>query len=92
MKKLMFLLGSLIIVSASAEEVSAVKIVNPTEFKPTGTIGVEYRAYGETEGHHDKITKTTKEFDAINDEWNRGANDFSRLQTTFNVQINNRKI
>lgn len=87
MKKLMFLLGSLIIVSASAEDISTVKIINPTEFKPTGTIGIEYRAYGETEGHNDKITKATEELDAINDEWNRGANDYSRLETTFAIQM-----
>ena len=84
MKKLIFLLGSLLIVSTFAQEKSAVKIVSTTEFKPTDSIGLEYRIYGNTEGHNDKITKF---FNATNDEWNRGSNDYSRLQTTFNVQM-----
>jgi len=57
--------------------VEEVAVVTP-EFRPTGYVGLEYRAYGNTEGHGDKKTS--------GDEWNNGNNKYSRLQTTFGVQ------
>lgn len=57
-------------------------------FRPTGYVGLEYRAYGDTEGHGDSIkwNTNTNAADDNQDEWNRGANKYSRLQTTFGVQ------
>ncbi|MGL4977437.1 FomA family porin-like outer membrane protein [Cetobacterium sp.] len=57
------------------EEVAVVELT--PEFRPTGYVGLEYRAYGNTEGHGDKKSS--------NDEWNNGSNRYSRLQTTFGV-------
>ena len=64
------------------------EVVAPV-FKPTGYVGVQYRAYGETEGHGDKIVRDANGENASDDNqdtWNRGANNYSRLETTFGVQ------
>ena len=63
------------------------EVVAPV-FKPTGYVGVEYRAYGETEGHGDKVVKNASGNapDDNQDQWNRGENNYSRLETTFGVQ------
>lgn len=62
------------------------EVVAPV-FKPTGYVGVEYRAYGDTEGHGDDIRNTaTNAPDDNQDQWNRGSNKYSRLETTFGVQ------
>ncbi|MEG3013008.1 MAG: hypothetical protein RR795_00950 [Cetobacterium sp.] len=69
-----------------AEEV--VEVITPA-FRPSGYVGVQYRAYGETEGHGDKIIDRNANGDAADDNqdtWNRGANNYSRLETTFGVQ------
>lgn len=74
MKKLALLLGSLLVVgaTASAKEVvvapvevskEVVVVAEPVvevivveeAFRPSGYVGVEYRAYGKTEGHGDKF-------------------------------------
>lgn len=71
--------------------VEEVVVVTP-EFKPTGYIGVEYRAYGKTEGQGDK-KKLNPEGNAPDDNqdaWNYGSNNYSRLQTTFGVQATER--
>ncbi|MGL5123487.1 MAG: FomA family porin-like outer membrane protein [Fusobacteriaceae bacterium] len=100
MKRLAMILGSILVVSAvaSAKEVvvQPVRIEEPAMveeimveepavvaslFKPSGYIGLEYRGYGNTEGHNDKISVGAK------DGWNRGANKYSRLETTFGVQV-----
>lgn len=106
MKKLALLLGSLLVVGATASAKEAV--VAPVEvskevvvvaepvvevveeaFRPTGYIGLEYRAYGETEGHGDKIVMNEQGStpDTTQDTWNRGANNRARLQTTFGIQM-----
>lgn len=98
MKKLSLILGALLAVGAVAQAkeqvivapvVEEVMVAEPVEqtvlpevFKPTGYVGLEYRAYGNTEGHGDKVNSTS----LTQDEWNRGANRYSRLQTTFGVQ------
>ena len=109
MKKLALLLGSLLVVGATAHakevvaapvEVSkeVVVVAEPVvevivveeAFRPTGYIGVEYRAYGETEGHGDKFRGNTGTVNAPadnQDTWNRGANNRARLQTTFGIQM-----
>ncbi|MGL5426381.1 MAG: FomA family porin-like outer membrane protein [Cetobacterium sp.] len=105
MKKLALLLGSLLVVGATASakesvvapvEVSkevvvvAEPVVEVVEeaFRPFGYAGLEYRAYGETEGHGDKVNfeNITPE-NTTQDSWNRGANNYSRLQTVFGVQM-----
>lgn len=67
--------------------VEEVVVVTP-EFKPTGYVGVEYRAYGKTEGHGDKerLNAEGNAPDDNQDQWNRGKNNYSRLQTTFGIQ------
>ncbi|WP_047380417.1 hypothetical protein [Cetobacterium sp. ZWU0022] len=93
MKKLALLLGSLLVVGATASakeavvapvEVSkevvvvaepVVEVVTEEAFRPTGYVGLEYKAYGKTEGHGDKDT------------WNKNGNDRARLQTTFGIQM-----
>ncbi|MEG2256433.1 MAG: hypothetical protein RSC21_06495, partial [Cetobacterium sp.] len=58
-------------------------------FRPSGYIGLEYRAYGETEGHGDKIVRNPigNLPDTNQDTWNRGANNRARLQTSFGIQM-----
>lgn len=70
-----------------AEPVVEEVVVTPA-FRPTGYVGVQYRAYGNTEGHGDDIRWNTAEnkADTNQDQWNRGANKYSRLETTFGVQ------
>ena len=70
-----------------AEPVVEEVVVTPA-FKPTGYVGVQYKAYGETEGHGDKIVRDAdgNVSDDNQDTWNRGANNYSRLETTFGVQ------
>ena len=100
MKKLALLLGSLLVVGATASakeavvapvEVSkevvvvaepVVEVVVEEAFRPTGYIGLEYRAYGETEGHGDKIVMNEQGStpDTTQDTWNRGANNRARLK------------
>ncbi|MGL5376994.1 MAG: FomA family porin-like outer membrane protein [Cetobacterium sp.] len=104
MKKLALLLGSLLVVGATASakefvvapvEVSkevvvvAEPVVEVVEeaFRPFGYAGLEYRAYGETEGHGDKIVVTNGEENTTQDSWNRGSNNYARLQTVFGVQM-----
>lgn len=108
MKKLALLLGSLLVVgaTASAKEVvvapvevskEVVVVAEPVvevvvleeAFRPSGYIGVEYRAYGETEGHGDKIVRNSEGnvADTDQDTWNRGANNRARLQTSFGIQM-----
>lgn len=92
MKKLALVLGSLLVATTAvqAKEVVApvenskevapvaAPVVEPVAFRPSGYLGFEYRAYGDTEGQNDKTSN--------HDTWNRGANRYSRLQTTFGVQ------
>ncbi|MGL5567704.1 MAG: FomA family porin-like outer membrane protein [Cetobacterium sp.] len=59
-----------------AEPVVEEVVVAP-EFRPTGYLGLEYKAYGNTENAGDKISS--------GDKWNNGKNRYSRLQTTFGV-------
>ncbi|WP_448820677.1 FomA family porin-like outer membrane protein [Cetobacterium sp.] len=108
MKKLALLLGSLLVVgaTASAKEVvvapvevskEVVVVAEPVvevvvleeAFRPSGYIGVEYRAYGKTEGHGDKIIMdpVTNQPATDQDTWNRGLNDYARLQTSFGIQM-----
>lgn len=108
MKKLALLLGSLLVVgaTASAKEVvvapvevskEVVVVAEPVvevvvleeAFRPSGYIGVEYRAYGKTEGHGDKFYRLpeTNMPDPYSDQWNNGMNDYARLQTTFGIQM-----
>ncbi|MGL5644576.1 MAG: major outer membrane protein FomA, partial [Cetobacterium sp.] len=107
MKKLALLLGSLLVVGATASAKEAVvapvevskevvvvadvveEVVVEEAFRPSGYIGLEYRAYGETEGHGDKIVRNAQGnlSDTNQDTWNRGANNRARLQTTFGVQM-----
>ncbi|MGL5935548.1 MAG: FomA family porin-like outer membrane protein [Cetobacterium sp.] len=107
MKKLALLLGSLLLVGATASAKEAVvapvevskevvvvadvveEVVVEEAFRPSGYIGLEYRAYGETEGHGDKIVRNAQGnlSDTNQDSWNRGANNRARLQTTFGVQM-----
>ncbi|UPO97313.1 hypothetical protein MKD34_00335 [Cetobacterium somerae] len=62
------------------------EVVAPV-FRPTGYIGVEYRAYGKTEGHGDRVAPGFGTDPGVaQDEWNRGSNKYSRLETTFGVQ------
>lgn len=99
MKKLSLILGALLAVGAVAQAKEQVvvapvveevivaepvveEIVIEEAFKPSGYVGLEYKAYGNTEGHGDKKVLTSLE----QDKWNRGANRYSRLQTTFGVQ------
>ncbi|MGL5592429.1 MAG: FomA family porin-like outer membrane protein, partial [Clostridium sp.] len=107
MKKLALLLGSLLLVGATASAKEAVvapvevskevvvvadvveEVVVEEAFRPSGYIGLEYRAYGETEGHGDEIVRNAQGnlSDTNQDTWNRGANNRARLQTTFGVQM-----
>lgn len=108
MKKLALLLGSLLVVGATASAKEAVvapvevskevvvvadvveEVVVEEAFRPSGYVGLEYRAYGKTEGHGDKIRKNELGAnlpDTDQDTWNRGFNDYARLQTTFGVQM-----
>lgn len=71
-----------------AEPVVEEVVVAPV-FKPTGYVGLQYKAYGKTEGHGDKITRDANGAPASDDNqdtWNRGANNYSRLETTFGIQ------
>lgn len=80
----------MIVAPPVVEEVEIVEPVAPVveeivvqdTFRPSGYVGLEYKAYGNTEGHGDKI----KPIPLPQDEWHRGANKYSRLQTTFGVQ------
>ncbi|MGL5931669.1 MAG: FomA family porin-like outer membrane protein [Cetobacterium sp.] len=101
MKKLALLLGSLLVVGATASakeavvapvEVSkevvvvaepVVEVVVEEAFRPTGYIGLEYKAFGNTEGHNDQAVKTGDS----PDDWNRGNNNYSRLETSFGIQV-----
>ena len=107
MKKLALLLGSLLVVGATASAKEAVvapvevskevvvvadvveEVVVEEAFRPSGYIGLEYRAYGETEGHGDKIIRNPEGniADTNQDTWNRGANNRARLQTSFGIQM-----
>ena len=109
MKKLALLLGSLLVVgaTASAKEVvvapvevskEVVVVAEPVvevvvveeAFRPTGYIGLEYKAYGKTENHGDSVrTDYLGENlpDTNQDQWNRGKNNYARLQTTFGIQM-----
>ncbi|MGL5901628.1 MAG: FomA family porin-like outer membrane protein, partial [Cetobacterium sp.] len=67
-----------------------VEVVVEEAFRPTGYVGLEYRAYGRTEGHGDKTEKNLSGealADEHQDSWNRGFNDYARLQTTFGIQM-----
>lgn len=121
MKKLALLLGSLLVVGATAsakeivvapvevqkevvvveepvvEEVAVVQEA-PATFRPSGYVGLQYKIYGETEGNGDNIRTvpgggnvpviTGKALtDNHTDAWNRGMNNYARLQTTFGIQI-----
>lgn len=48
-------------------------------FKPSGYLSTEYKAYGETEHQNDKYSN--------HDTWNRGSNNYSRLQTYLGIQV-----
>ncbi|MGL5313776.1 MAG: FomA family porin-like outer membrane protein [Peptostreptococcaceae bacterium] len=103
MKKLALLLGSLLVVGATASakeavvapvEVSkevvvvaepVVEIVTEEAFRPSGVVGLEYRAFGKTEGHGDGVPAVQDFYPE--DQWNRGANNYSRLETSFGIQM-----
>lgn len=92
MKKLALVLGSLLVATTAvqAKEVVApvenskevapvaAPVVEPVAFRPSGYVGLEFKAYGNTEDQNDKISNDNT--------WNRGHNKYSRLQTTFGVQ------
>ena len=95
MKKLSLILGALLAVGAIAQAKEAIivppiaeevvyiepvveSVIIEEAFRPTGFIGVEYKGYGNTEGHGDENPSTNT--------WNRGNNNYSRLQTSFGVQ------
>ncbi|MGL5057038.1 MAG: FomA family porin-like outer membrane protein [Fusobacteriaceae bacterium] len=63
-------------------------------FRPSGFIGLEYRAYGNTEGHCDDIPTENRDKNDLNnttqDSWNKGSNNYSRLETTFGIQMSER--
>lgn len=85
MKKLAFFLGALFVVGTGVQAKEVVVVV-PT-FKPSGYVGVQYKVYGDTEGHGDKIRYTAENAQDDNqDDWNRGYNKYSRIQTTFGIQ------
>ncbi|MGL4627929.1 MAG: major outer membrane protein FomA, partial [Cetobacterium sp.] len=44
----------IVVAEPVVEEVVVVELT--PEFKPSGYLGLEYKAYGETEGHGDKIS------------------------------------
>ena len=71
-------------------EVEEIKIEEELKFKPNGYLRIEYKGYGKTEGHGDDIRSndlnSPLDPNISQDEWNRGANNYSRLQTTFGVQ------
>ncbi|MGL5052115.1 MAG: FomA family porin-like outer membrane protein [Cetobacterium sp.] len=67
----------IIVVAEPVVEEVAVEVVVAPEFRPTGYVGVQYKAYGNTENAGDKVSS--------NDEWNNGSNNYSRLETTFGV-------
>lgn len=106
MKKLALLLGSLLVVGATASAKEAVvapvevskevvvvadvveEVVVEEAFRPSGYVGLQYKAFGNTEGHGDTIA--TDALDAVldsQDTWNRGANNYSRLETSFGIQV-----
>lgn len=108
MKKLALLLGSLLVVGATASAKEAVvapvevskevvvvadvveEVVVEEAFRPSGYVGLEYRAYGKTENHGDKTKKNSLGAnlpDTDQDQWNRGKNNYARLQTTFGIQM-----
>lgn len=86
MKKSMFLLGALITVSMCTFANEA-DIVEDTVFKPSGKLGLEYKAYGKTEGHGDKERSGDTIITPIQDVWNRGANNYSRLESKVNIDM-----
>ncbi|MGL5901165.1 MAG: FomA family porin-like outer membrane protein, partial [Cetobacterium sp.] len=56
-------------------------------FRPSGFVGLQYKVYGETEGHNDKIAiDSTGAASDHQDSWNRGNNNYSRLETSFGIQ------
>ncbi|MGL5965056.1 MAG: FomA family porin-like outer membrane protein, partial [Fusobacteriaceae bacterium] len=60
-------------------------------FRPSGYIGLEYRAFGNTEGHTDEIVKdSSNEASDNQNSWNRGQNNYSRLETSFAIQATER--
>ena len=99
MKKLSLILGALLAVGAVAQakeevvapvveeviiaEPAVEQIVVEEAFRPSGYVGLEYKAYGKTENQGDKIEINPLE----EDKWNRGQNNYSRLQTTFGIQV-----
>ncbi len=60
--------------------VEEVVVVEEPAFRPSGYVGLEYRAYGETEGQNDKT------FDG----WNAGGNNRARLQTSVGIELTER--
>lgn len=105
MKKLALLLGSLLVVGATASAKEAVvapvevskevvvvadvveEVVVEEAFRPSGYIGLEYRAYGKTENHGDQMRMEGLSSATNQDDWNRGFNDYARLQTSFGIQM-----
>lgn len=66
--------------------VEEVVVVTPEEFKPTGYLSLEYRYYGKTEGHGDRIPMQNPEADQAAQNWNQGSNKYARFQTLTGVQ------
>lgn len=83
MKKTIIALCSLLAVTTGAyakevaQQVVPEKIEKP-KFRPSGYLSFQYKVYGDTEGQNDKTSN--------HDTWNRGYNDYSRLQTYFSIQ------
>lgn len=71
-------------------EIEEIKIEEKPIFRPNGYLKIEYKGYGKTEGHSDGVRPTIfndqTDPSIAQDEWNRGANNYSRLQTNFGVQ------
>lgn len=86
MKKSVFLLGALLLVSVSTFTKEA-NIIEEDVFKPSGKFGLEYKAYGKTEGHGDKNKSGDTIITPIQDVWNRGANNYSRLESKIGINM-----
>ena len=74
------------IIVAAEPVIEEVIVVEKQAFKPSGKFGLEYKAYGKTEGHGDGV-RVSDIITPDQDTWNRGANDYARLQTTFGIQM-----
>lgn len=104
MKKLALFLGSLFVVAtAQAKEAvvapvevskeiivvaePVVEVIKPA-FRPSGYLSMQYKWYGKTEGHGDRVPAVQfgEDGSVVDNNWNQGYNNYSRLQTMVGVQ------